>query len=927
MTRLRGTLFGTVALGVALGLGFSAQTQATAQAQPAAPSEAKVTLTDAQQTALVKQYCVTCHTEAEKPGGLSFESFAGASKTSANIAAMMVRKLKAGQMPPPGMPRPDKDTLTAFVSALEGAAIPGMAAANEAAPAPAAGPQVIAFAHTGDTMTVAEQNKMVHTICIQCHTDTRKPGGLSFEHFDMTKAPEEAPTAERMLAKLRAGMMPPANAPKRPDNASIHAFVTSLEQRIDREAALHPNPGSRLSQRLNRVEYAGAVKSMLGIDVDVSQWLPPDTMSHNFDNMAAVQDLSPTLLQSYLDAADEISRLAVGDAEASATSVSYSVGTYTDQMEHVTGTPIGTRGGLSVLHVFPADGAYRFRLIFYGTGDGGVGQIFGVTAGDEQIEIAVNGERVALLKVDARLTEGSPQGLSIETPPLYIQAGQQRVSAAFIGRGDGPIDDLITPQAFLLADLDIGNGQGVYTEPHLRTMAITGPFHVTGVSQTASRQKIFICRPLSAAGESPCARKIITNLANQAYRQPATAAEIDALMKFYQRKRATGDFEDGIRMALQAILSSTHFLFRVEPRPADVRAGADYRINDIALASRLSYFLWSAPPDATLVKLAMTSRLHLQPVLDAQVRRMLKDPRSFSLSTRFASEWLRLQDVDKMHPDALLYPNYTTGIANAMKRETQDFFNAIVTKDASVLDLLTADYTYVNGDLASYYGIPGVAGPEFRRVSLAATQRRGLLGEGAIQVETSVADRSDPVLRGKWVLEVLLGQPPPPPPPNVNTNLDDTAGAVENGKPLSVRQRMEQHRANPFCASCHSVIDPIGLSLENFDPAGHWRIRDNGVGVDTETTLYDGTHMNGPEGLVQAMLKHQDTFLRVFTENLMAYGLGRQIEYFDMPAVRAIIRHASANGNHFSSYVLGIVHSDAFQMSRAAGVTSTDARR
>jgi hypothetical protein len=720
-------------------------------------------------------------------------------------------------------------------------------------------------------------------------------------------------------------MMPPQDAPKRPDAASIHAFVTSLEQRIDREAALHPNPGSRLSQRLNRVEYAGAIHTMLGLDIDVSQWLPPDTMSHNFDNIAAVQELSPTLLQSYLDAADEISRLAVGDPDASASSVSYNVGVYASQMQHVAGTPMGTRGGLSVLHVFPADGTYQFKMIFYGTGDGGVGHIFGMTAGDEQIEVSLNGRRVALLDVPATMTESSPQGLSVQSPPIYIPAGQQRLSAAFVAKTDGPIDDLITPQGFMLADFDIGNGQGVYTEPYLRTLSISGPFHVTGVSNTASRQKIFICRPVTAAGEAPCARKIVTNLANQAYRRPATPAEVDALMNFYQQGRAEGDFEEGVRMALQAILSSTRFLFRVEPRPAEARAGDEYRISDIALASRLSYFIWAAPPDATLIRLAMANRLHLPAVLDAQVRRMLKDPRSFSLSTRFAAEWLRLQDVDKVHPDALLYPNYTAGLADAMTRETEELFNSIVVNDSSVLDLLTADYTFVNGELAAYYGLRGIAGPQFRRVSLARTERRGILGEGAIQVETSVADRSDPVLRGKWVLEVLLGQPPPPPPPNVNTNLDDSAKAVQDGKPLSVRQRMEQHRANPFCASCHRVIDPIGLAMENFDPAGHWRIRDNGVEVDTGTTLYDGTPMNGPEGLVQALLKHQDTFLRVFTENLMAYALGRQIEYFDMPTVRAIVRGAAAHDHQFSSYVLGIVHSDAFQMSRAESVSTTAA--
>ncbi|MDE3154094.1 MAG: DUF1592 domain-containing protein [Acidobacteriota bacterium] len=889
----------------------------------AAPAAAPGAMPVKQQNALVQQYCVGCHDDAQMTGGLSLEKF-DAAHLDAHVAALMVRKLKAGAMPPVGMPRPDAATLQAFIAALEPVAVPGLTT-TEAAPLPAFHPTIVSFAHQGDRMSVAAQNEMVHTICTQCHTDKQKPGGLSFEHFDMAQATRHPQIAEDMIAKLRAGMMPKASAPKRPDPATIHAFVVSLESRLDREAARDPDPGLRMSQRLNRVEYAGAIQSLLGLDVDVSQWLPPDTMSHNFDNIAAVQEVSPTLLQSYLDAADEISRLAVGDTDAAPRQVTYDVNKHASQMQHVPGTPMGTRGGISILRVFPADGTYTFRVLFFAALDGVVGHLFGRTAGDEQLEIAVNGQRVALLDVPPTLTEASKQGLAVDTPPIHIPAGQQRVSVAFVSKFDGPVDDIITPQGFMLADPDIGDAAGVYTEPHVRSVTMTGPLRVTGVTSTVSRQKIFICRPVSAAGELPCARKIVTNLANQAYRRPASPSEIDALLKFYKEGRQDGDFESGIRLALQALLSSTHFLFRAEPQPATVRAGQTYRVTDVALASRLSYFLWASPPDATLVKLAMAGRLHEPDVLDTQVRRMLRDPRAFSLSSRFATQWLRLQDADKVHPDPLRYPNYTADVLAAMKRETQEFFNSIVVNDASVLDLLTADYTYVNQELAAYYGIPGVAGSGFRRVSLAGTERRGLLGEGAIQVETSVADRTDPVLRGKWVLEVLLGQPPPPPPPGVNTDLDETAGAVQNGKTLTVRQRMAEHRKNPFCASCHSVIDPIGLSLENFDPSGHWRISDNGAPVDASTVLYDGTPMDGPEGLEQAMLKHQDTFLRVFTENLLAYALGRQVEYFDMPTVRAIIRGAGTRGHHFSAYVLGIVHSDAFLMNRA-GARSAENR-
>lgn len=919
--RMTGAVVGSAILSV--GLFAQATNGARTAARASAPASVSAeALPVAAQQKVVQQFCVTCHNDAQKPGGLSLQAFQGVSRLAPNIAAMMVKKLQLGQMPPAGMPRPDAPTVKAFIAALQTAAYSASGPSWPTAPTTATfTPVVLSFPHNGNIMTVAAQNKMVHTICIQCHTDARKPGGISFEHFDMaTAATTNAKTAEDMIAKLRAGMMPPASAPKRPDEVSIQAFVTSLERRIDRAAALHPNPGARLAQRLNRVEYADSIRSMLGLDIDVSQWLPPDTVSHNFDNFSAVQNFSPTLLQSYLEAANEISRLAVGDPQATATSVSFDTGTFRSQMHHVPGAPMGTRGGVVVSHIFPADGTYQFKILFYGTP---VGDLYGLTALNEQLEVAVDGQRVALLKIDPKLSEMSPHGLTIETPPIEVHAGPRTIAATFLRQTDAPIDDLIAPQNYTLSDQFIGAAQGITSYPHLRTLTITGPMHVTGISDTVSRRKIFICRPLSAADETPCAKKIVSNLANQAYRRPATPAEVDALMKFYQEGRADGgNFESGIQTALQAMLVSTHFLFRLEPRPQAVSDGQNYPVSDYALASRLSYFLWGTPPDSALVKLAATHRLHDPAVLDAQVHRMLQDPRSFALSTRFAAHWLRLQDVDKVHPDALMYPMFNAQIADDMKTETEDFFHHIVAADRSVMELLTADYTYVNQELAAFYGIPGVAGPQFRQVSLVGTERRGILGQGAIQVETSVADRSDPVLRGKWVLEVLLGQPPPPPPPNVDTNLDDSSHAVEGGKPLSVRQRMEEHRANPFCASCHSVIDPIGLSLENFGPSGHWRIRDNEVPVDASTVLYDGTKMDGPEGLEQAMVKHQDTFLRVFTENLMAYALGRQINYYDMPTVRAIIHHAALNGNRFSSFVLGIVNSDAFRMSRAGALSA-----
>jgi hypothetical protein len=907
----------TLIFGVAFGLTLAAHAQSAAPTpqdppQPAVSHEPS-SLSPEAQKALVQRYCVPCHDDAQQTGDVSLEHFEGADHIDPLIAALMTRKLKTGQMPPPDQPRPDKEAVDALVAALEPVAM--SAIAKKDTPAPAAPIQVIPFPHKGDAMPVTAQNAMVHQICTQCHNDRQKAGGISMEPLDMATVPDHAELAERMIAKLRAGMMPPPTAPKRPDVASIHAFAVSLENRVDRLAAQHPDPGFRDFQQLNRAEYARSIRTMLGLDLDVSRWLPPDTMSHNFDNIAEAQSFSPTLLQSYLSAADQISRLAVGDPTATPTSFTYDADHFANQTKHVADAPIGTRGGISVVHVFPADGTYRFKLLFYGTP---VGNLFGLTAGNEQIEIAVNGRRMALLDVDPRLSELDRQGLSIETPPIQIEAGPQQISAAFVKHWDGPVDDLIAPHQFSLADPQIGEGPGITTVAHLRSVTIAGPFKVTGVSETVSRERIFVCRPVSAADEIPCARRIVTNLATQAYRRPATPQDIDAVMRFYEQGRKGGDFESGVRTALQAILASPDFLFRIETKPAAVhamRVRTDaYRIDDVELASRLSYFLWALPPDADLLKVASAGRLHEPAVFDAQVRRMLKDPRSMALSTRFASLWLRLQDTDKVHPDALMYADYDGTLAHDMKRETQLFFDSIVKGDRSVLDLLTADYTFLNQNLAAFYGIKNVAGDQFRRVSLEGTHRRGLLGQGSILVETSVADRTSPVLRGKWVLEVLLGSPPPPPPPNVPP-LDDT-NAVSDGKPLSVRERMEEHRKNPACASCHRVIDPIGLALENFDPTGHWRTTDNGVPVDPKGQLYDGSKVDGLEGLDQALLKHQDTFIRVFTENLMAYAIGRPVQYFDMPTIRSIDRTAAQNSNRFSSFILGIVKSPAFRMKK-----------
>jgi hypothetical protein len=615
-------------------------------------------------------------------------------------------------------------------------------------------------------------------------------------------------------------------------------------------------------------------------------------------------------------AASQVSRLAVGDPDASPGSTIYKIPRMASQLAHAEGAPFGTRGGISIVHNFPADGEYAFRMMLHSIP---TGQLYGSTTRGEQIEVSINGQRAALIDINPRMSESDPNGMNLQTPPIAVKAGPQRVSAAFIQRSEAPVDDLLAPVEQTLADTQIGSAIAVTTVPHLREFAVVGPQRVTGVSDTPSRRRVFTCRPLAESEDLPCATRIVTALAAKAYRRPLAAADLDGLMKFYKTERADGGFETGIRTALQAILASPHFIFRLEEAPATARAGQSYKINDVDLASRLSFFLWGSGPDNELIAAASRGTLGTPAVLEQQTLRMLADPRASALSTRFASQWLRLQDLDKIHPDARLYPQFDTTLAVAMRRETELLFDNIVRDDRDVLDLLTADYTFVNERLARHYGIQGVSGPDFRRVPLADPNRRGLIGQGSILTMTSVADRTSPVLRGKWVLEVLLGMPPPPPPPNIPA-LEETK-ASHGARLLSVRERMEEHRSNPQCRSCHRVIDPIGLALENFDVVGAWRIRDGGTDIDAAGTLYDGTPLGGPAGLRNALLKRKDVVLRIFTENLMAYGLGRRIEYYDMPTVRRIVRDAGAAQNHFSSYVLGIVRSPAFRMSRADSTT------
>ena len=755
----------------------------------------------------------------------------------------------------------------------------------------------------------AALTEVVAHYCADCHNPVTLRGNLTLADFDVDSAPAHIATSEKMIRKLRAKIMPPPGSP-RPLGDTLTALAEAMENLIDKSA--RPNPGARTFPRLNRPEYERAVRDLLGVEVNANDYLPLDTKSANFDNIADAQALSPTLLESYLNAAAAVSRMALGDRSAANLVTTYTASPFSSQhqWDHVEGAPYGTRGGIVADHAFPADGQYTLRLNV----EGGVGTKL------EDIDVSVDGVRVALVHYEHAVeqsinTADNALGADyLRTEPIRIKAGQQRVSAAWVRRMEGPYEDLIKPHLWSQA----GHGSassGTTNPPHVLDVSIIGPEKAGGAQDTPSRRMIFSCHPRTKAQEEPCAEQIITRLAGRAYRRALTAHDRDGLMGFYRRTSATGGFDEGIRMALQAILASPYFVFRFESAPAAVAPGALYDISDVDLASRLSFFLWGSIPDEELLTLAQEKKLSRKATLDRQVHRMLADPRAEALSTRFAAQWLRLQDVEKVRPDVFWFPDYDQQLGDAMRRETELFFADIVRNDRSFFDLFTADYTFVNERLARHYGMPRVSGAAFRRVKYPDGSRRGLLGHGSVLVQTSLANRTSPVLRGKWVMQVLIGMAPPPPPPDV-PGLDETSDA-RNGKPLTTRQRMEIHRKNPTCNACHQYMDPIGLSLDNFDVTGRWRYRENGTDLDTHGTMYDGTPVTNLVDLNTALLSRPIPLVRSFTENLMAYATGRRVEDYDQPTIRAIAREAEANGYRMSSFISAIIRSPAFRSKRA----------
>ncbi len=738
---------------------------------------------------------------------------------------------------------------------------------------------------------LAQQPGLVAKYCVGCHNQKLKTAGLVLEGLDADNPGRGAGIWERVLRQVSAGQMPPAGLP-RPDAATVAEFCKRLEAALDRAAASTPNPGAPMPHRLNRTEYSNAVRDLLGVDTKPGEKFPVDESGSGFDNMADLLSMSPALVERYLSAARGIARLAVGDLAVKPGEETFSAQGRTPQSEEV---PFGSRGGLAVEHYFPLDAEYEFQIQLAGASE----------------ENRARGAYKLRLPVKA--------GSHLISAAFLRESAKAEISAPVVGRRGPAAEPAPAPAAEMDLRLD---GERLKrflvtqrTTPEIATVTIAGPFQPTGRGDTPSRRKIFLCKPV-AKDEEPCARTIVANLARRAFRRPVTDADINPLMAFYnKRRRADGDFDQGIQAALEAVLVSPDFLFRFEPDPPGAAPGSVYRTGDLELASRLSFFLWSSVPDDELLKLAEAGQLRDPAVRKAQVRRMMLDPKSDALIRNFGGQWLFLRTLDGAKPDADIFSNFDEPLRGAFRTETELFLASIFRENHSVLALLDADYTFVNQRLARFYGMPGIYGAHFRKARVTDANRRGLLGQGSVLTVTSYPNRTSVVQRGKWILENLLGTPPPPPPadvPEVKTKSHD-------GKPVSLRAAMEEHRKNPVCASCHGRMDPIGFALENFNAVGEWRSEDAGVPIDNKGTLPDGTEFQGPAGLRKLLLeKHRDEFVLTVTEKLLTYALGRGVELYDKPTVRAIARQAARDDYRMSALVEAIVESAPFQMRRAS---------
>ncbi len=755
------------------------------------------------------------------------------------------------------------------------------------------------------------QTAFTNQYCLGCHNDKLKTAGLSLTGINAKDVAEHTDVWEKVVRKLRARAMPPAGIP-RPDEKTYAAIVSSLETSLDRVAAAKPNPGrTDTFRRLNRTEYKNTIRDLLSVDVDVSSLLPSDDSSHGFDNVT-VGELSPTLLERYLSAAQKISRLAIGSPVRSPGGDTVILPADLTQEAHFDELPFGTRGGTVVHYTFPLDGEYEIQLRLARDRNEDVEGLNGNATHD--IEVTLDGQRIQVFTV--KRPPGAQDHSKVDADlhvRIPVKAGAHELAADFIKKPTALLETVRQPyQAHFNMD------RHPRVQPALYSVSVTGPYNPKGPGDTPSREKIFVCHPAKGADEDGCAKRIISTLARRAWRKQVSDAEIQVPIKFYADAKKDGGFESGIEMALRAVLVSPQFIFRIEQDPSSVTkapAGTPYKLNDTELASRLSFFLWSSIPDDELLDVAIKGTLNQPAVLEKEVRRMLADPRSASLVNNFAEQWLYLRNLESANPDARIFPDFDDNLRQAFRRETEMFFESIMREDRNVLDLLRANYTFVNERLAKHYGIPNVYGSRFRRVTFGPDDHRGgLLTQGSILTVTSYANRTSPVVRGKWVLTNILGTPPPPPPPNV-PKLKET---TEPGKALlTIREQMAQHRVNQPCAGCHKLMDPVGFTLENYDAVGRWRTAENNTPIDAAGGLPDGSNFNGIEGLKQALLARPELFVSTTTEKLLTYALGRGVEDYDEPAVRAIVANGKAHDYSFSSLVLGIVNSTPFQMRRS----------
>ncbi len=788
-----------------------------------------------------------------------------------------------------------------------------------------AGGLITAAQAQSNTEPVHEYRALVNRYCATCHNERLRTADLLLDQANVEQAGEDAAVWERAVRKLRARQMPPSGAP-RPDQETLDGFITYLETGLDQAAAANPNPGPSVAHRINRAEYTNAVRDLLGVEVNGSEILPADDSGLGFDNLAELLTVSPLLMDRYMSAAGRISQIAIGDTSIPPTAETYRVSRFMVQDRRTSeDLPFGTRGGLAVRHRFPLDGEYTIAVRLQRTGDG---YIRGMSGEAQQIDVLMDGKRMT------RFTAGGIHKGS--SGPLYPRNGTyyrghpEQIDYEFNGDNNFNYRFSITAGSRLLGVAfaeQTTEQEGIYTPPvmyadiedfkggksAIESVTITGPYEPRGPGETLSREKIFVCYPASQPGEAPCAKRILSDLARRAYRRPVTDADVEPLLHLYQSGYEQGGFENGISTALQGVLVSSGFLFRIERDPQGAEPGRAYPVSDVELASRISFFLWSSIPDEELLSLASQGRLRDPAILDGQIRRMLADPRSRGLVDNFAGQWLYLRNLEQVSPDPRVFPEFDDNLREGFRTETELLFTSMLREDRGVLELLTADYTYVNERLARHYGIPNVYGGHFRRVRVEDANRRGLLGQGSILTVTSRANRTSPVVRGKWFLENVLGTPPPPPPADVPP-LQEKGGGVEA---LTMRERMDQHRASPACASCHKIMDPIGFAMDNFNAIGQWREQDAGQPIDALGILPDGTEFYGPEGFRELLLSNPEQFIHTVTEKLLTYALGRETDYYDGPVIRRIQRNAAPSDYRWSSLITEIIKSTPFQMRRS----------